>query len=83
MNKNIYVTFDGLREEIIDSFIRNNDKAAIVDIKTAFAKQADDNSHIILYKVVIANEKIPANVDVLFGIPVIKLYDSEDSEDSE
>lgn len=79
--KHIYISFDVVGDEIIDSFVRKNDEAAKRDFITAFKKQSRDDSQVMLFRAVLDgdDDKYERLVD---DIPVVQIWDSKELEES-
>lgn len=78
--KKIYISYDVIGDEIIDSFVRKNDEAAKRDFIRAFQMNSKDQTHVQLYN---AYPTGYGNSDfTIEGIPCIKVWDSEEFEES-
>lgn len=81
--KKIYLAFDVIGDEIIDSFVRKNDEAAKRDFIRAFQQQSKDATHVKLFEAypkIINDEKSFIELE---GIPVYEIWDSEEFEKHE
>lgn len=70
--KKIYISYDVIADEIIDSFVRNNDEAAKRDFINAFKQQSRDDTRVKLFE---AYPNVTVD-DTLEGIPVHEIWDS-------
>lgn len=77
----IYISYDVIGEQIIDSFVRKNDKSAIRDFVNAFKQQARDDSEVQLFRVALLEDNTsnvyPVEID---SIPCYKIWSSSELE---
>lgn len=78
---NIYISFDVIGEQIIDSFVRKNDKSAIRDFSNAFKQQARDDSELQLFRVALLEDNTEYEYPVkIESIPCFKIWSSSELE---
>lgn len=76
----LFLSYDAIGDNIIDSFPRKTEKAAIRDFKNAFREQAKDDSEVILFKVCVGFDFDKEAEEVLDGIPVKQIWSSKELE---
>ncbi len=79
--KKIYISFDVVADEIIDSFVRKNDEAAKRDFKNAFKQQSRDDTHVKLFEAYPKTDDGKIPFEDIEGIPVKQIWDSIDFEE--
>lgn len=79
--KKIYISFDVVADEIIDSFVRKNDEAAKRDFINAFKQQSRDDTRVKLFEAYPKTDDGQPPFEDIEGIPAKQIWDSQDFEE--